>query len=437
MKKKILNLGVTATHSLITVLGGGLNEPRSISEFDAFLFDPNGVGATQEAYFRRQREVQDLIAKKGGVVVCLLRQPPVLGFNIGGRQADAFGILEAVASQALAYVRSSLRVGSGSHVKPVSNANTASAGYFRILSGALKFVSYLDGAEDVKAFAGTVSAVDSIDHPVGFELTIGPGRICFVPVPDGAASDRIGAAIVRIVESHFGGSSEIDSPPWLVEVEVPSAGANDAAISGLEEQKAGIDAAIRELSEARLRLLNHRVLLYGYGKSVLEPAVRSAFTLIGFDVPEPDEYLGEWDVELRESASLEIAIGEIEGSEGVIDVDKYRQLLDYVQSEVLEGRDHKGILIGNGYRLTTPDSPERLRQFSNHALLGATKNGFCLLPTTELFKAVCAVLRTPNDPTLPLAIRTSILKTIGVWSFASEVSGAGGPEVPAVPDQKA
>ena len=95
-------------------------------------------------------------------------------------------------------------------------------------------------------------------------------------------------------------------------------------------------------------------------------------------------------------------------------------MLDYINSEALEGRDHKGILIGNGYRLTAPGAQERRNQFSNHAQNGAKRNGFCLLPASELFKAVCAVLETPDDEGLKIQIRGSILATIGVWVFARE-----------------
>jgi len=35
------------------------------------------------------------------------------------------------------------------------------------------------------------------------------------------------------------------------------------------------------------------------------------------------------------------------------------QLLDYVHSEVEQGRDHKGILVGNGYRDVAPYAAER------------------------------------------------------------------------------
>jgi hypothetical protein len=232
---------------------------------------------------------------------------------------------------------------------------------------------------------------------------------------------------VRVVEAHFGGPSEIEAPAWSIEVVVPGANAHDSTIADLGEKKKQIETEIQQLKQKRADLLNYRVLLYGYGKSVLEPVVRSALRVLGFGVPEPEDYSGEWDVELYREGSSVTAIGEVEGSEGVIDVDKYRQLLDYIQAEALEDRDHKGILIGNGYRLTAPEAPERQTQFSDHALRGAKKNGFCLIPTTELFKVVCSVLENPNDEGLKIKIRDSILSTVGVWTFAREVTAPPEP----------
>ena len=345
-----------------------------------------------------------------------------MGFtDAAGRPADTYGILDQAGGNILAHIRGGLRPGQGSHVEVIPSAKGASAGYFRVLKGALLFGAYLDTEPGtLNAVGGTVFAVDSVSHPIGVEFAVEAGRICFVPIPEGVPGDRVGSAIVRVVEAHYGGPSEIEAPSWAVDMAVPGSTSHDATITELEHKKGQIESEIVQLSQKRADLLNYRALLYGYGKSVLEPVVRSAFRLFDFGVPEPEEFAGEWDVELREPRSTLSALGEVEGSDGVIDVDKYRQLLDYVQAEALEDRDHKGILIGNGFRLTTPDTAERQSQFSKHALRGASKNEFCLLPTTELFKAVCAVLESPEDEKLKIAIRDSILSTVGVWTFARE-----------------
>jgi hypothetical protein len=439
LKKKILNFRITATHQSIVDLPT-LNDPRSISDFDAFIFDPNGIpsgGLALDHFLRRRQELRDLLTFKGGIVVCLLRHALPSGVSIPGRNVTTYDILDLSMGSALAQVLSTLRAGQGSHIALNPDSKGVSTGYLRILSRALHFAAYLDtDAASLTNYRGTVLAVDSVSHPIAFEFVVGAGRVCFVPIPDGAPGDRVGSAIVRIIEAHYGGPSEIEPPSWLGQTLVPGADAHNGAIAQLEGKKAQIEGEIEQLSQKRTDLLNFRLLLYGYGDSILEPVVRAAFRLLGFVVPEPEQYTGEWDIELREPSASQIAIGEVEGSQGPVDVDKYRQLLDYIQAEVLEGRDHKGILIGNGFRLTAPDAQERQNQFSNHAILGAKKNQFCLLPTTELFKAVCAVLESPEGEGQKIQIRNSILATVGIWKFAREaraISAAITPDPSALP----
>jgi hypothetical protein len=57
---------------------------------------------------------------------------------------------------------------------------------------------------------------------------------------------------------------------------------------------------------------------------------------------------------------------------------------------------------------------------TNELKVGPPGNHFCLVPTTELFKAVCAVLEAPEDEGLKTIIRDSLFVTVGQWSFARE-----------------
>jgi hypothetical protein len=424
MKLRILNYGISANHGQMTALAS-FDNPVAISDYDAFAFDPNallGQGAHGRALFeRRQRELHDLINLKTGIVVCLLRADQQMGVvALGG--VSIYGLLDAASPAASALVRNRVRDGVGSQWSLVPAAKGALGGYFRVLQGNLHFEAYLQAvANEVGNAGGTVFAVNSVGYPVAAEFVVVGGRVCFVPIPRDVPGDRVGAAIARIVDTHFGGPTEIDIPAWASEVIVPGATASDNRIGELEEKKNEVDAEISALKDKRSELTNYRRLLFGYGKTLLEPVVRQAFRLLGFEVPEPEQYAGEWDVELKEPASGKTAIGEVEGSEGAIDVDKYRQLLDYFQAEVLEGRIHKGILIGNGWKSKELDAPERRTQFTEHALRGARQNAFCMLPTSELFKVVCAVLESPSDEALRIEIRDSILSTIGIWTFARDV----------------
>ncbi len=421
MKLQILNYGFTVSHDLIRNLPD-FHDPESISDSDAFLLDPHifrtAGQLNGDAFSRRQSEIRNLVQIKGGIVICALRLNDALSVgNSGG--CTKYSLVDSLQPKAQSLIRGVVRAGEGSQIMLVSQAKGALSGYFRVLRDNLRFAAYLDtGETNIASADGTVFAVDSVGFPVAVEFSVGGGRLCFVPIPHGVPGDRVGSAIVRVVEAHYGGSGDVDAPSWVKDVVVPRADAQDARIAELAIKRDQITNEIDGLEQIRSTLLNYRRLLFGTGKSELEPVVREAFSLLGFKVPEPSSYQGEWDVELTETGSEKTAIGEVEGSEGLIDVDKYRQLLDYYQAEVLEGRVRKGILIGNGFRLKALDAPERQNQFSEHAIRGAMANGFCLLPTTELFKAVCAVLETSDTEGLKIEIRTSILAKVGTWTFA-------------------
>jgi hypothetical protein len=428
MKRRFLSYGISASHNTLTPLAD-FSAPLSISDYDAFIFDPLAFGGHAfqgQVFHRRRKELSDLVQVKGGIIICILNPDQQVNFGIGGITSP-YNLLDTVAPQAMNLVRNSVQLGEGSQLKLIQTARGALSAYFRVLRENLRFAAYLntDDASIVRT-GGVLFAVNSVGSPIAIEFSVGAGRLCFVPVPHGIPGDRAGAAFAQVIEAHFGGPTEIELPDWATSVIVPGADSHDARIAELEVRKDQIVDEISELNAKRLSLQNYRTLLFGSGTAVLESVVRDAFRLLGFDVPEPDAYEGEWDIELRDTRSGNTAIGEAEGSEGIIDVDKYRQLLDYYQNEILEGRTHKGILIGNGYRLKPLDSPERQKQFSEHALNGSTANKFCLVPTTELFKAVCTILETPENEGLKIEIRDSIFAAVGIWTFSREVATDSG-----------
>jgi hypothetical protein len=423
MKFRILSHGVPATHSSITDLSE-FNNPLCVSDYDGFIIDPNAFRGRTLDYptlARRQNELRQLLHLKGGLVICVLRPREDVKL-IATQPVSNYNLLANAMSVEL--LEKTVKPGEGSKVSVISGAKGAMGGYFRVLRDQLRFEAYFDvGNARIAQEKATVFAVNSSGLPIAVEILVGKGRVCFVPLPYTVSPERLGAAFGRIIEAHYGEASETEAPVWAKDVAIPGATAFDGRIAELESQRIRIGNEISELDEKRSTRINFRRLLFESGL-VLESVVRVSLRLLGFEVPEPETYSGEWDVELREPVSGETAIAEIEGSEGLINIDKYRQLLEYVQTEILAGRDPKGILIGNGFRLKPQDAKERGAQFSEHALHGAAKFDTCLVPTTELFRAVCAILEKPEDHELQLAIRKSILETAGVWIFDEHVDKA-------------
>ena len=203
-----------------------------MSEFDALVLDPIALvhGLSNSNYQRRIREITDLVLRKGGIVVCLIRPDTHIPLSPPGGSAGSIYSLFASLS-ASTQIQQFLQAGSGSTVKLIPNAKGASGGYFRVLRGSLLFTAYLTATKETLAgIGGTVFAVDSVSHPIAVEFAVGAGRICYVPLPNGVDGDRVGSAIVRVVEAHYGGPGEIDVPAWLNEITVPGGNAHDAPI---------------------------------------------------------------------------------------------------------------------------------------------------------------------------------------------------------------
>jgi hypothetical protein len=443
MKLRILTLGVLATNDRITSILT-FEDPISISDFDAFVCDPDAVGA----YFRgvgkggpidytatinhemlrdklngKRQQVEELLRTKGGVVICYLRDPDItLATQVrqnGVIHESRFGKyffldqIEILSSYRIPFY--SVKGGVGRETKPAPTATSAARHYFRTLSPNLRFHAYFQS--DFKSL-GTMAipiAYDSVQHCTALQVKVGEGRVLFLPVPHDLPSERIGAALVQTVSRILQPEEDIDEPLWSTPIQVPGAEKHDAKIEELRERLKDVKSQLTQLQSSKAEISSYKRLLFGTGKGVLEPVVRSAFRLLGFDVLEPEQYNGEWDVELHDEGGR-TALVEVEGAEASIGVDKYRQLLDYINDEELQGRSHKGILVGNGFRNHPPD--ERGGQFSEPVIRAAHRMSFCLIPTSELFKAVCAILEKPDDDLIRVEIRASIFNTVGAWGFS-------------------
>src|SRR5579864_378956 len=234
MKRRVLSFGVAATHNLISPLAN-FGNPVSISDYDAFVLDPAALynqNWPKSVFERRQRELRDLVTLKGGIVICSLRADRQLVVEQIGA-ISFYRLLDQIWPQALSFIQRTVRDGEGTQWKLLPNAKGAMTGYFRVLQSNLHFEGFLEAP--VAGTGGTVFAVNSVGYPVAIEFAIGGGRLCIVPNARDVPSDRVGAAIVRVVETHFGGPAEIDVPAWATDVSVPGADANDVRLAELEQ----------------------------------------------------------------------------------------------------------------------------------------------------------------------------------------------------------
>ncbi|HEX8583258.1 MAG TPA: hypothetical protein VF680_02460 [Allosphingosinicella sp.] len=210
-------------------------------------------------------------------------------------------------------------------------------------------------------------------------------------------------------------STQATPPPnWVSDVEVPHAvHAVDQAIAELDRQMADISAQRKLRAESKADLLGYTHLLYETGKN-LERAIEKALRLLGYTAETVQS--GELEIDhVIVGPSGKRMIGETEGRDSAaIDITKFRQLEsnigeDFEREEV--DQPAKGVLFGNGFRLTTPsDRPE---QFTHKSLTNAKRLGSALIRTADLYPVVAHLLDHPDDEGFKLACRLAIEETAG------------------------
>jgi len=204
------------------------------------------------------------------------------------------------------------------------------------------------------------------------------------------------------------------TPPWIKTVELPK------QVDALEDKILGIENKIKKLQENKAKkindkndLLRYTTLLYENSK-ILEASIEDCLILLGYKV----ENYRKGDVEIDHimvGPSGVRMIGESEGKDNsAINISKFRQLESNI-GEDFEREDietpAKGILFGNGYRLTDPK--KRQSQFTEKCITNAKRLRTALIKTTDLYDVVVHVLDNPGDEEFKKSCRDAIEKTEG------------------------
>lgn len=155
-----------------------------------------------------------------------------------------------------------------------------------------------------------------------------------------------------------------------------------------------------------------RSLIFEKGKA-LEYAIVNALNVIGFEAYQYKDTESEFDVVFQCPEGR--LLGEAEGKDSkAINVDKLRQLAmniheDLQREDVM--KPAKGVLFGNGFRLTVP--VERETQFTEKCISAAQSSSTALVSTTELFKVVQYLIEQPDED-YSAACRQAILVGVGL-----------------------
>ncbi|MEW6214931.1 MAG: hypothetical protein AB1478_07000 [Nitrospirota bacterium] len=332
---------------------------------------------------RRREEIDQILTITKGIVIYILRG---IGkrLNIGEWRSDERPKIVIDRYNWLPYSTSPRYVPPGREIKIVNKYHPFNQ-YLTVFKDSLYFEAIL-----VKNGRMLPIATNKVGEVIAAEYRVEEGKLIFLPPLVNPDPEKTGGVLIDCLRGALKWSSRSGKPSWFLAYSLPGETEVITKIKGLDDEISKIEKRKEEFQSEYNRFEMLKSLLYEQGRYGLEPAVREAFRILGFNVLNPDEYDEEYDLFSKEEDL--IVIGEIEGSEKQVDNEKYRQLLEYVIDceETLNGKRVKGILIGNGFIKIKPE--ERGEQFTDAAIRGCRSRRFCRITTFELYKAVQAVL---------------------------------------------
>jgi hypothetical protein len=166
---------------------------------------------------------------------------------------------------------------------------------------------------------------------------------------------------------------------------------NAANLHKLPDERTSLKQALRKTQELK-------GLLYEKGKP-LEKAILTALKLLGFQANNLQEADSEFDAVMVDQDGTRL-IGEAEGKdEKAISIDKLDQLErnlreDLVLQDEATARFATGVLFGNAYRFTPPETREDF--FTTKCKLAAKRSQIALVKTTDLFNVAQYLEGHPN-----------------------------------------
>ncbi len=365
---RILAVGCKLSHEQVTC--ADFYTPDHFGDFDIVIIDPMGCLRGNEFDYRIRQSDNELnldygpaeqLKKRLGQFAANLNRY----FERGGfvlvfaRHMPTFEVPDGVYNRTIdindffPWGGDGTRTGRGKNIQESGPSSTCT--FFANTKGVWAYEAVIE-PERLLVIAHVVG---DEDEAVGLMGTTANGGFCVItPV---AAVDKLGSAPVGIsadvfVESTVQLYRELTAGPtkqttlqeWCNDYRVAGEADIEEAIENLVAERSAIETKISDAEEALSRC-NRLKLLFAGGDTPLEQVVDNVLTELGFDVePGPKKR-----VDRKATFKDKLFAIEVQGTKGGIKEDHVRALNQWVADlEANEGKDAKGILVGNPFKET-------------------------------------------------------------------------------------
>ena len=186
-------------------------------------------------------------------------------------------------------------------------------------------------------------------------------------------------------------------------------------ITKQNEKLKEIEVAKSKLENELVSIGNLRGLLFEQGK-ILENLIIQSLNSLGFTAKPYKDGNSEFDSLFSSTEGR--FLGEAEGKDTkAIDITKLRQLMSNIHEELEISNSEtpaKGVLFGNGFRLTDPN--QRETQFTTKCINTAQSQNIALVATSDLFE-VAKYLTENDNPDFAKKCREVLINDKGIIKF--------------------
>lgn len=280
--------------------------------------------------------------------------------------------------------------------------------FFSAFKSKIAYTSYfdLDASEKPEYFI-----LNKANKGIGVVLPVFEGLIVLLPSIE---YDRNNSKLIGVIRScakqFLTKSIQTPPPPWVKDFKLVGETELDSKANIIQQKIEELQQEKIEIEEDKNEITQFKGLLFEQGNELEELVIKS-FQKMGFEAENRKLDDLEHDVVFESPEGKGLA--EIEGKDNdAVHISKLDQLNRAVDEDFeLRGEYPQGILIGNHYRLTNPES--RKEPFTEKVHIVAKKKSFGLLTTYEIYRAVKFILENPENSDFKLQCRNRILKTEG------------------------
>ena len=419
----------------------GFFDRASFSAFDAVFVDPlalprhwtegtapgpdgarrtdpdkdRGFGRTLAGWMSKRRdEADDLLRRRGGVVVCRLH-PRGDALEVGSpgtpvERLDRYTWLPHVAlvdrQHQFAFPSNGRFVPRRGQDVIVEASGSPFEEYLRTFEERISYSAvYQDLLSTPLERFATVLARNRVGDAVALEIPVDEGRLVLLPPLEGVSPSREADVLLDVVRRASTRPPFVAEPDWLPGYALPGEEALADELAGLAERRDALQAKIDEVQTKLEEKTRFKRMLYGKGRTLFDRSVADALQELGFEVEPRGEV---WRLSCEEGNAL-VAM---EASEDArIGLSAYRRLHREIDRAITEGEDPtKGILLLSASRELDPK--RRPTPFAAEVLRGCEAHGYCLLSSYQLYKILLRSLGEKNKKAQS-GVRRLLLETDG------------------------